>query len=81
MREFEIPSNFDTEPSEYAGQEQMYKNRSMMKTTSGERVIIMNYLKDVGLYVVMNVDSPGTVSPAYKINPDKLVKIEEDTNK
>ena len=40
----------------------------------------MQYLKDKGLYVVMNIDKPGEVSPAYKVNPDKLRKIEEENN-
>lgn len=79
MKKFEMPSNYDTEKSEYAGKDPVYENRQVMQTTSGERVIIMNYLKDFGLYVVMNIDKPGTVSPAYKIHPDKLVKIEEGT--
>ena len=79
MRKLEIPSNYDTKKSEYAGQDPVYKNRQVMKTVSGEKVVIMNYLKDVGLYVVMNLDKPGTTSPAYKIHPDKLVKIEEGT--
>ena len=81
MRKFDMPSSHDTNPSDYAGQERQYANKSMMQTTSGERVIIMDYLKDVGLYVVMNVDNPGTVSPAYRIQPDKLVKIEKDSKK
>lgn len=77
MRKFEMPSNCDTEKSEHAGKDPVYKNRQVMKTTSGGKIVIMNYLKDTGLYVVMNIDKPGTVSPAYKIHPNKLVKIEE----
>ena len=78
MRKFEIPSNYDTEKSEYAGKDPVHENRKMMQTASGERVVIMSYLKETGLYVVMNIDKPGTVSPAYKIHPDKLVEIEKE---
>lgn len=77
MRNFEIPLNYDTEKSEYAGKDPIYENRQMVQTITGEKVIIVNYLKDAGLYVVMNIDKPGTVSSAYKINPDKLIKIKE----
>ncbi len=37
----------------------------------------MHYLKDKGLYIVMNIDESDTISPAYKIHPDNLVKIKE----
>jgi len=77
-REIQIPSNHDTEKSEYAGKDPVYENRQVVRTRTGEKVVIMNYLKDKGLYVVMNIDKPGVTSPAYKIHPDKLVKIEED---
>ena len=64
---------FNTEPSAYAGQEQVYPNGKIMKTTAGHKVRIMNYIKEEGLYVVMNMDDePETVSPAYKVSPDKL---------
>ena len=72
-----MPSNYDTEKSEYAGKDPVYENRQAMKTTSGEKVVVINYLKEAGLYVVMNIDKSDTVSPAYKIHPDKLIKIEE----
>ncbi len=80
MRNIEIPSSDDTESSKYAGREQQYENGNMMETVSGEKVVIMNYLKDKGLYVVMNIDKPGSTSPVYKIHPDKLVKTEENEN-
>lgn len=79
MTERQMPSDYDTEKSEYAGKDPEYESRQIMKIASGDRVVIMNYLKDEGLYVVMKIDEPGTVSPAYKIHPDKLQKIEEDT--
>ena len=71
-----MPSNYDTEKSEYAGEDPVYENRQVMQTTSREKIVIIDYLKDLGLYVVMNIDKPGTASPAYKIHPDKLMKIE-----
>lgn len=79
MRERMMPTGFDTQPSEYAGQEPEFEKRQAIQTTSGEKVIIMDYLKDEGLYVVSNVDKPGVTSPAYKISPDKLVKPKEET--
>ena len=81
MRTFEMPQNYDTEPSKYAGQERVYENKKMMQTISGKKIIIINYNKDEGLYVVMNIDKPGVTSPAYKIHPDKLVEIEKSEKK
>ena len=72
-----MPPDYDAEKSEYAGQDRVYKNRQIIKTISGGKVIIMDYLKDEGLYVVTNIDGPDTASPAYKIDPDKLVQIED----
>lgn len=82
-REIKIPSfeEYDVEPSEYAGKEPEYQNGEMMMTTSDKKVRIMNYLKDSGLYVVMNIDREPVVSPAYKINPNKLKKIEASKEK
>lgn len=77
MRKFEMPST-DTEKTEYAGEEPQYENKSIMKTEAGEKVVVMSYFKDKGLYVVMNVDKQDTVSPAYKIHPDKLTNLEDE---
>ncbi len=67
-----------TNKSEYAGREPEYENKSVMLTEEGKKVQILNYLKEQGLYVVMNLDEVGTRSPAYRISPDKLKKIEEE---
>lgn len=48
-----------------------------MLTDEGQKIIILNYQKETGLYVVTNVDEAGTRSPAYRSSPDKLRKIEE----
>ncbi len=74
MQERIMPTHYETEPSAYAGKEPEYEGRQVMRTTSGEKVMIMRYLKDEGLYVVTSVDQAGVISPPYKINPDKLVK-------
>jgi len=70
------PEEYDVEKSEHAGKEPEFKTGEMMMTTSDKKVRIMQYLKDKGLYVVMNIDEPGEVSPAYKVSPDKLKRIE-----
>lgn len=82
-REIKIPSfeEYDVEPSEYAGKEPEYRNGEIMMTTSDKKVRVMNYLKDSGLYVVMNVDKEPVVSPAYKVNPNKLKKMEVSKKK
>ena len=69
-----MPTNYDSESSKYAGQERQYENKTVMKTNEGVEVVIVDYLKDKGLYVVTNADGAG---PMYKINPDKLI----DNNK
>ncbi len=81
MTKYEMPKpeDYGVEASEYAGQEPEFENKSVMVTTAGRKVVIMQYLKEKGLYVVMNMDDPaGTHSPAYKVSPDKLREIEED---
>jgi len=80
-RRMPSPEEYDTEPSKYAGQDPDYENQTVMSTDSGKRVIILQYLKSEGLYVVTNVDEPGTRSSAYKINPDKLIKIDQAEEK
>ncbi len=69
---------YDVEESEYAGKEPEFSVGEMMMTTSDKKVRIMQYLKDKGLYVVMNIDKLGEVSPAYKVNPDKIKRIETE---
>jgi len=80
MPKFEIPKTDTSEPSEYAGKEPEYENGSVMMTNEGKKVVILNYKKESGLYVVTNVDEVGTRSPAYRVSPDKLRKIEEEKN-
>ena len=70
-----MPQMDTSEKSEYAGKEAEYENRSVMLTNEGKKVTILNYQKDKGFYVVMNLDETGTHSPAYRISPDKLSKI------
>lgn len=67
----------DTEKTSYANQEPEFEKRSPAETTDGQKVIIVDYLKEKGLYVVSNVDEPGTTSPLYRISPDKLKPVEK----
>ena len=69
------PEEYDVEKSEYAGKEPEFEIGEIMMTTSDKKVLIMDYLKDEGLYVVTNIDNPGETSVAYKVSPDKLKKI------
>lgn len=77
MPRYEMPDD-TSEKSEYAGKEPEYENKSVMLTSDGKKVTILNYQHDKGLYVVMNLDETGTRSPAYRISPDKLRKIEKE---
>ena len=45
MKEYIMPPDYDAEKSEYAGQDRVYKNRQIIKTISGGKVIIMDYLR------------------------------------
>jgi len=78
MPRFEMPKMDGSEATEYAGKEPEYENRSVMLTDEGQKVVVLNYQKEAGLYVVTNVDEAGTRSPAYRISPDKLKIIEEE---
>jgi len=77
MPRFEMPED-TSRKSEYAGKEAEYDNKSVMLTDEGRKVVILNYQKSEGLYAVMNLDEAGTRSPAYRISPDKLRKIEAE---
>lgn len=74
MPNFEIPRNYDSEKSPFAGQEPDFELKSMAQTVDGTKVLIVDYLKDDGLYVVSNVEDEK--SPLYKISPDKLKSLE-----
>ncbi len=67
--------------AEYAGKDPEYENRSVMETVEGQKVMILNYLKDKGLYVVMNLDEKEVRSPAYRVSPNRLRKIEDNREK
>lgn len=68
----------DNEPTEFAGQDPEYQPKSMAETPSGKRVIILGYEKEMGLYIVTNFDSEGSVDTGgitthqYRISPGKL---------
>ncbi len=77
MLERYIPENMDTKPSQYTGQEQVHETKKVMETNKGQKIMIMGWDKENGLYLVSNIDKPGEASPVYKIHPDKLREIEE----
>jgi len=76
MRKFEMPQE-DTEKTSYANQEPEFENKSLVETTDGRKVIIIDYLKAKGLYVVSDIDKSGTTSPLYRLSPGKLKPIEK----
>lgn len=76
-RMFEMPEDNSAEVSKYIGTEPEFERRSVIKTTDGQDVIVLDWLKDKGVYVVTNVDRENTASPAYRISPDKLKKGEK----
>ncbi len=76
MREsYTMPSSYDTGPTEYAGKEPTFEKKSVAQRDTGERVVIVDYDKDNGLYVVMDSKS----STIYKIHPDKLSEVVQDS--
>lgn len=74
MPNLEMPQNYDSEKSPFAGQEPDFELKSMAQTADGTKVLIVDYIKDQGLYVVSNVGDER--SPLYKISPDKLRSLE-----
>jgi len=75
----EMPKGDTGALTEYAGKDAEYEKGSVMLTVEGRRVMIVDYLKDKGLYVVDNLDvTAGSISPLYRISPDKLQKIIEN---
>lgn len=70
--EFQMPNYDQSESTEYAGREAEYERRAIVETIDGESVIIVDYLKDKGLYVVSKIDEPNVRSPLFRISPDKI---------
>ena len=71
--EFQMPKYDQSESTEYAGREAEYERRAIVETIDGESVIIVDYLKDKGLYVVSKIgDEPNVRSPLFRISPDKI---------
>ncbi len=70
--EFRMPKYDQSESTEYAGREAEYEHRAIVETIDGESVIIVDYLKDKGLYVVSKIDEPNVRSPLFRISPDKI---------
>jgi len=75
MRNFEMPNRgVDTnEITEYAGREPEFKSGEVLPSFDGNRVAIVDYLIDKGLYVVSRVDKPNM--PLYRLRPDQLKRI------
>lgn len=78
MREFKMPTGYDSKPSQFARQERQHENKKLMETTEGVKVIIVDYKKEEGLYVVENADGSG---PLYKVSPNKLVEAKKEDDK
>lgn len=68
-REFPMPSRDESEPTEFAGQEPQFARQALVTTDQNEDVIIVDYLKDKGLYVVSREDGHG---PLFRISPARL---------
>lgn len=68
-REFSMPKRDENEPTEYAGQEPEFARLASVRTDDGEEVVIVNYLKEQGLYVVSRKDGQG---PLFRISPARL---------
>src|SRR3989338_9551412 len=69
MRPGEIlmPSRDESEPTEYAGREPEFPNKSVVVTDEGKEVIIVGYLIDKGLYVIA-----GKAKPLFRISPGRF---------
>lgn len=68
-RDIPMPSRDESGPAEFAGQEPQFARRTLVTTDQNEDVIIVNYLKDKGLYVVSRKDGHG---PLFRISPIRL---------
>lgn len=58
-REFSIPRRGGSGPTEYASREPEFARLSIVETDEGEELVIVNWLKEDGLYVVSRKDSRG----------------------
>ncbi|OGZ99903.1 MAG: hypothetical protein A3C07_03095 [Candidatus Sungbacteria bacterium RIFCSPHIGHO2_02_FULL_47_11] len=70
-RKIGIPQE-SVESTEYAGREAEYEPRTVVETTDGERIVIVDYLKEQGLYVVSKIDKPDVKSSLFRISPSKI---------
>lgn len=70
-----MPPDEGESKSEFAGKEPEHELKKVMMTTEGKKVVIVDYVKNLGLYVVSNVDDGESRSPLYRISPDKLKEI------
>lgn len=70
--------DFGAKKTEYAGQEPKFENRTEVLTKDGHKVRVLNYYKELGVYLVARHDEPGTISPPYRVHPDELVPIENE---
>jgi len=62
-----MPSRDESEPTEYAGREPEFPNKSVVVTDEGKEVIIVGYLIDKGLYVIA-----GKAKPLFRISPGRF---------
>lgn len=68
-RDIPMPSRDESESTEFAGQDPRFARRTLVLTDEDEEVLIVNYIKERGLYVVTRKDGHG---PLFRINPARL---------
>lgn len=68
-RELPMPSRDESEPTEFAGRDPAFAIRTLVLTDENEEVLIVNYIKERGLYVVSRKDGQG---PLFCISPARL---------
>lgn len=76
MRQFRMPEDL-SEETKYAGKDPEYRNREVLQTDQGKEVVVVDYLKNLGLYVVSETEQDGIVSPMFRISPDRLKRAEK----
>lgn len=67
-----MPDRDERGPTEYAGKERLWLNQTVLLLDEGYEVMIFDYLKDLGLYVVARKDGQG---PLFRVSPVRLQKI------